>query len=156
MLMVLCRMMRVVGLALFFGAFGPPIGSTLFALLALLASTSDSGLPVKQWGEFISGLAFFSYFVGLIPALITGAIAGFYAHKLKSWLSFAAVGIIGCLMVNVFLLFMDSAKNNSHSGAVTFGLLGFCSATILSALYGWVSSRFASLNQVIPSEGERH
>lgn len=89
--------------ALYFGVLAPPIGSIAFTLglaVALLFSGHFVEIVYLVPGAF--SFALFSYIFGGVPALATGAIAGWFRHSLNSKGKHIAIGILGGVLCFAF------------------------------------------------------
>lgn len=88
---------------LYFGVLAPPIGSVAFTFgmaVTLVFSGHSAEIIYLVPGAF--SFALFSYIFGGVPALATGAIAGWFRHSLNSKGNYIAVGILAGVLCFAF------------------------------------------------------
>lgn len=123
---------------LYFGALAPPIGSLVFSvpmgIVAMSKNPASDTLLVSLLG--LVGFAFWSYLFGLIPAIVTGAIAGIVRQRLKSWPYFFVIGMIGLVAawLSWYVLWQSEQRIPNPADLGFLSHLGFGAATYGPAL----------------------
>ncbi|MGO4549546.1 hypothetical protein AB4059_00360 [Lysobacter sp. 2RAF19] len=111
----------LVGL-LMFALVGPAVGGLAIGLKAFLTD------PVRDWALLLL-FPFAAYFVGLIPAAVTGAIAGaLHPSRAQAIGHFVAVCVLGSVIsaVTVYVLGQGDEK--------VFALCGFVASLVCEPL----------------------
>jgi hypothetical protein len=99
----------VIWTILIFVLFGPPIGYTVFLIWLSGAHWLSHGRLMPDLGSFLMFFPF-SYLLGIIPAIVAGAIvAVIEARSRFKWLPVAATGVaVGLAFAVFFALYFDS------------------------------------------------
>jgi hypothetical protein len=125
---------------LFFGLFGPPIGSVPLACIAINAIFHSSSRDSISVPSVILAFVLYSYLVGGIPAFVTGVIAGAVpdSHEWKRYC--LAIGLVASVLVLLFgsaaLFLLGVLKDVSYVRAFAFYAgPGFLSGTVMAALF---------------------
>jgi len=129
---------RALGGALFFGLLGPPLGgSVLYASLVVIATLpGGSGLTENTSIEAFPMFLGFSYFVGGLPALLTGICAGPLRERFNSWLVCIVVGLWGTALTLTYW-FVFTHENPLVGFPHSFLLLGVPSI-VAGAAVSWL------------------
>ena len=115
--------------ALVYGALGPLVA--LAVLMAVMATLGSRDGDLAILGTLGMGLPFFAaltYAFGVLPAIVTGAVAGALAHGPNRWRAIGVVTLVGTL-----------------TSLVPGGLLATHTALVLCAVLGAVSAFACSL-----------
>jgi hypothetical protein len=132
------RLAEALFCALTFGLFGPPLGG-LVAFLALAAQVRLLGHgQVTDWTS-LQGLPIFlgfSYFPGLVPALLTGLVAGALRDRLTSWRAYALLAT-GASLATLLLapLVLGERPDVNSASLILFGAPSWVAACLLARAY---------------------
>jgi hypothetical protein len=126
--------------ALYFGLIGPPVG----ALALTVASLSRMGWEYQEnplaalYGVFGFALfsILFSWFMGVVPAAVTGLLLGPFRWRFHLWRWCLAAGVVGALVSSASLL-VDGLPG--ELGRQSPGLLlvfpGFVAGVLVARLF---------------------
>jgi hypothetical protein len=137
---------------LLFGLLGPPLGSLLYSFLLhgfgmMLSADGVIRLPSPTWttlGDLASKVAsnaFFSYLPGLIPAALTGLLAGSLRRRLSRVGLSAAAAIVGALLALLFMASWQWTITPELTVALAAGLEVMPYGLFAGAVCGWLLGR---------------
>ena len=102
--------------AVLFGVVGPPVGSLAISVPMLLEE--GASVPLAEHGGsavlIVAAIGALSYVFGLLPALLTGACAGF-AHRLPALAFVPLCAALGAALSLGFALLIDFGGEAGHS-----------------------------------------
>lgn len=127
----------------YFGALGPPIGGALFALTFFLTPSAVSAAKEQGISELLSALGVvvlmfsaWSYLIGFLPAVVTGALAGLIREKLSHWRYCFLVGLFGLVASTLpFMLVTSSDSQESESFLLSLAFCGLASGTLVARIF---------------------
>lgn len=120
----------VVG-ALIFGLVGPLVG---YYTVLILLHAFDSGLRSIDMFHPVNGLGLvFAYWLGGIPAMAVGIVAGLLRTWLRGWRDYFAIGAVGGLLLFGLATVWSGGANWSQVGTLLMPALtgGTVSAWLL-------------------------
>ncbi|MYM25297.1 hypothetical protein GTP46_21945 [Duganella sp. FT135W] len=124
---------------LFFVVLAPPIGSLLFSFVLAIASlVASPSIELLYLLPATFSSALFSYLLGGIPALITGAIAGGFRRSLNGRAAYVAIGAVACILSLAFgsvTLLRSFEWPEVRTLFLMFGGPAFFSGTVTAALF---------------------
>ena len=106
---------------LLFGALGPPVGSYVLLLLWALSSLGDawSWGMVKDVAVLLIVFPVFSYVLGLIPAVVVGALVGWWRPTLnRRWGIWAVMALSAGVGAAFFVLLFSNNFDPTLMSAV--------------------------------------
>lgn len=114
---------RAVRGALVFGLVGPPVGYVTFLIILHLfgddARLADMLHPLIAMGIVLA------YWIGGIPAMATGVLAGLLRPWLGGWRDYFSIGVIGGLLAFGLALASGGSPNLSNVGTLLIpGVVG--------------------------------
>lgn len=138
--------------ALLFGLLGPPLGSLLYSFLLhgfgmVLSADGVIRLPSPTWttlGDLaskVAGNAFFSYLPGLIPAALTGLLAGALRRQFSRLGLSAAAAIGGALLTLLVMASWQWIRIPEPTVALAAGLDFMPYGLFAGAVCGWLLGR---------------
>ncbi len=135
---------KAAGVVFLFGAAGPPIGSAVFGIpiaMVILVSGEESPLAALV---VILFLVVASYFIGFVPACVTGILAAIYREYLSRWRNCLCVGVLAVVVEITFLIATLGSPSDflDLDGLVAvlwlFGLPSLLSGTVTARICGHV------------------
>ena len=131
--------------ALFFAFVAPPVGAIMLLPLFIVVSiAAKSPLLAGAFGLLmVTIIPVFSYFLGMIPAAITGFIAGFFRKRLATWAGTLGAGALGFVVMASIIVSrlyegetpMDLAGTR-YEAVVPLGVCAFVGAAVAGRLFG--------------------
>lgn len=128
--------------AAFYAFAGPPIAGVI-AVLALAVASALEGDTEQAALLGVLGLplaVFFSYIFGVLPALLTGLLAGWFSHRIQRWRHVLYVALLGLIVTSACWAaftwrvdsgdFLPRTSNTLQeiAGPLLFGLPGLVAA----------------------------
>lgn len=129
---------RMLCVVLGFTCIGPLFGGLPFMVL-LIFSGPDVGV-----GSSVLGVAFFAYFFGAVPAVLTGIVVGVLAPRLRRRVRYLASALTGLVTAVGFGLWMSGAPVQGGAlGAALGNALAFMGVPGLlgGGLSAWTLAR---------------
>jgi hypothetical protein len=110
------------------------LGAPVLGFLGfMVASFSVAGHP--NW-SFLLIIVMFTFFIGTVPALLTGTVDWYLAPKLTLLPRILATGLAGYLITVLAGLLMFDRKMTPFADVLEFGFIGVVPAVICSWLSG--------------------
>ena len=127
----------------YFGCLGPPIGGALLALVMFFGGDWLKAAKSHGFAEALSGLgsivfmfSAWSYFIGLLPAVVTGAVAGLFRGRLMLWRYCLAIGALGAILSVVPALLLSNTRPDSGDSMLpALALCGLISGTLVARIF---------------------
>ena len=129
---------------LYFGALGPPAGAIAYCIYTA-ATTSFIEFAVshgplaaaKMLLMMVMLFSAWSYFMGFIPAVVTGAIAGRFRQRLSKWRYCLAIGLVGAFTSSFLpLMYVRSLpKEPDYTFPAMLAISGFFAGTGVSRVF---------------------
>lgn len=85
-----------------FALMAPAIGALLMTPFLILSDAVEHGF---SFDSVISGwmlTTIFAYVVGIVPAFLTGLVAGFFKPHAAGWLPYVCMGLVGLMSSAMF------------------------------------------------------
>jgi len=115
---------------------GPPIGGVLVWLLVsmwtIVIGQLESFIGV---GDFLVGAIITSYFIGGMPALVTGILVGIFKNELNCWKNYFIVGFLAIGITSIVLSISGSNFRESPHSLYWLGFLSFISGTLVARIF---------------------
>lgn len=132
------RMRSALLTALWFGLAGPAIGTLIYAAWGSMATDTSTTIGVS----FLSGLWLlpFGYMLGMVPAAVSGLVAGFLGRDLRAAPFVALAAAAGAAAMGLFGLF-DASEVELTEGVINLAIMGGLAGGFSGALMRMVAAR---------------
>jgi len=130
----------------YFGLLGPPCGALSWTLLTFfaenpLATVASIGLlsTAQITASTLIFLSLWSYLFGLIPAVLTGAVAGLLRQHLHRYRYCLLVGMVGGISSGIFPLMAVAHSNHRTDGYIYAAMMigaGLFSGSVVARIFG--------------------
>lgn len=138
--------------AFVFAAVGPAIGAAV-TLATLMASQGGMDKPTVEIAGGLVVLFFisllFAYPLGILPAAMTGACAGWLRHRLRSPAAWLGIGGLGAVLSVAWMALVRNAEQ-FDSEVWAHALAGFFAGAACAWLLGRVRRRPSADEAVAP------
>lgn len=123
---------------MWFGLAGPAIGTLAYAAWGSVVSDTSTTIGVS----LLSGLWLlpFGYLLGLVPAAVSGLVAGFLGRDLRTAPFVALATVVGATAMGLVGIF-DGAEVEVTDGVINLAILGGLAGGLTAALTRAVAAR---------------
>ena len=128
--------------ALRFAILGPPLGALAMLAPLLIKETIAGNTAVAITGADTASTIFgfammllFAYLPGLVPALLTGIVAGWIRPRLRRWPWWLLIGLVGAVAAGLLPLALWARWPTAEGFSrylYMLGMPGFVSGTLLA------------------------